>query len=112
MREEIEYEGRTASFEYDATAIDGLSELAQANILKLCREAGIPSEGAIAGWAVVQMQAVIEKLDEKVDMLIDENMELREQVNTMDNGLAFLTRVNEELGEENARLKKELEGLL
>lgn len=82
----IEYNGRMIEIEFDHTVIDGLSNTAQDLILALgvkdpaFSENDLPDEAVAAGWCVVKMQEIIERLDRKVDDIIDENMEMRKEL--------------------------------
>ena len=81
----IEYNGRTIQIDYDRTAKDGLSNLAQDLILALGTQIpsfskeDLPDSAVVAGWCVIKMQEIIDHMDQKIDDLIEENMGIRRE---------------------------------
>lgn len=106
MEQIIEVDGRKISFEYDATIINGLSEKAQGCLENLMSEVQIDhtDDAVVAGWCVVKMQEIIDRMNRKVDDLIAENAELQEKYDTLENGFKVVTALNESLGQKNKEL--------
>ena len=65
-----------------------------------------------ASHIIMHMAKEIDRLDKKVDELIDENKDLQQSYDVLKNGLDAVVAINDDLGKENKLLTSKLEARL